>query len=101
MIETLSAEEVEHALKELPGWEGDTEGLRRSLHFETFTQAMKFMAECTPGIDERNHHPVWENKYNRVKIFLTTFDAGRKTTERDINLARFMEPIAKRCGSKD
>lgn len=95
MIKTLSAEEVEQALTKLPGWDGDTGGLRKTLHFETFGDAMRFMTECAPGIDQRNHHPVWENKFNRVTIFLTTFDAGSKTTERDIDLAKFMNEVAK------
>ena len=40
-----------------------------------------------------NHHPEWQNVYNRVVVDLTTHDAGG-ITEKDLALARRMDDLA-------
>jgi 4a-hydroxytetrahydrobiopterin dehydratase len=40
-----------------------------------------------------DHHPDWSNVYNRVRIRLTTHDAGDKVTAKDVDLARRIETI--------
>ena len=41
-------------------------------------------------IDALNHHPEWQNVYNRVEVRLTTHDAGT-LTELDIQLANVLD----------
>ena len=37
--------------------------------------------------EKADHHPNWQNVYNRVSISLTTHDAGNTVTEKDVALA--------------
>lgn len=45
------------------------------------------------GIEERDHHPVWSNKYNSLDIHLDTFDAGHRVTKKDVDLAEFLNSM--------
>jgi 4a-hydroxytetrahydrobiopterin dehydratase len=58
-----------------------------SLTFEDFITAFAFMTEAAFHIEQQNHHPEWENVYNKVTIRLTTHDAGNQITDKDRQLA--------------
>ncbi|MFN8414602.1 MAG: TIR domain-containing protein [Anaerolineales bacterium] len=73
-------------------------GFRRELHrvyeFPTFELAFEYMNEVTKlGINQINHHPRWENTFNRLEVWLTTFNIGYKPSVRDIKLAKIFEEI--------
>ena len=44
--------------------------------------------------EQINHHPEWENVYNKVKITLTTHDVGG-ISELDYKMANFAEECFK------
>src|SRR4051794_15204144 len=89
----LEASEIEAALSKLQGWSGDEQGLKRKLIFRDFWGAMKFMQACIEGIEQRDHHPAWCNTYNSVDIHLNTHDVGNRVTEKDVDLAEFIDSI--------
>ena len=60
-----------------------------------FRKAFAFMTEMAIVAETMNHHPEWFNVYNRVRVQLTTHDAGG-ITQKDLDLAREMEEIAGR-----
>jgi len=71
---------------------------RRELHrvyeFASFESALGFMNEVAErGIRPHNHHPRWQNAYNRVELWLTTFNIGYKPSKKDVRLARVCEQI--------
>lgn len=73
-------------------------GFRRELHrvyeFPTFELAFEFMNEVVRrGVNQINHHPRWENTFNRLEVWLTTFNIGYKPSVRDIRLAKIFEEI--------
>ncbi len=99
-MKILEQMDVKSELARLPGWTGDTRALTREFTFSDFGAAMRFMQACAAGIDQRNHHPEWTNVYNRVKVRLSTHDAGDRVTELDVELARFLSERAKENGGK-
>jgi 4a-hydroxytetrahydrobiopterin dehydratase len=90
------------ALKGLPHWrvdEGEREAIARSLTFADFNAAFGFMTRVALLADKVDHHPEWSNVYNRVQVLLTTHDAGG-VTQRDIEMARFIDEAAAALGGK-
>ncbi len=90
----LDDAQLARALSGLPGWNGSTLGIERTLTFAAFADAMAYMHACMPAIERLDHHPEWSNVYNRVTIRLRTHDAGDRVTATDIELARALSGIA-------
>jgi len=74
-------------------WLEKEQALEREFKFSNFTQAFAFMTECAFVAEKMNHHPEWTNVYNRVKVRLTTHDAGNTITEKDRKLALAMDDL--------
>ena len=99
MVERLDVEQV---LKALPQWRahpGDRPAIARKLVFADFNAAFGFMTRVALHADKVDHHPEWSNVYNRVEVVLTTHDAGG-VTERDLDMARFIDATAAAMGAK-
>jgi pterin-4a-carbinolamine dehydratase len=79
--------------REKPGAPEDSiRELYRLYEFPSHEHAWDFMA----AIEERcikkiNHHPRLQNTFNRVEVWLSTFNVGHKPTKRDIRLAECIE----------
>jgi 4a-hydroxytetrahydrobiopterin dehydratase len=99
MVEKLSAEARQKALKELPGWSElkDREAITRTFSFKDFNEAFGFMARAALVAEKNDHHPEWRNVYKTVEVVLATHDAGG-VTARDIKLAEAMNAIARQLG---
>ncbi|HZW59745.1 MAG TPA: 4a-hydroxytetrahydrobiopterin dehydratase [Woeseiaceae bacterium] len=93
MAETLSEADVQEKLKDLPGWSLHDGKLTREFHFANFVDAFGFMTRAAIEAEKMNHHPEWFNVYNKVKVRLTSHDAGG-ITNRDIALATTMTELA-------
>ena len=94
--------DVAEALKGLPLWGahgGDRPAIERKLAFADFNAAFGFMTRVALLADKVDHHPEWSNVYNRVEVLLTTHDAGG-VTERDVDMARFIDRAAAEAGAK-
>lgn len=77
----LNLETIHEALQALPGWALSRDGLaiERDFVFGNFVQAFGFMTQMALRSESMNHHPEWVNVYNRVRVRLTTHDAGGLT----------------------
>ena len=73
--------------------------LLRTFTFQSFGDAMRFMAAVAPEIERLDHHPEWQNVYNQVWVELTTHDAGG-VTGMDLALADAMDAAAHKVGLK-
>lgn len=99
----MTKEQEKILLADLPKWEivetksidGQTRReLYRSYQFKSFECAFDFMKTAVDGvISEQNHHPRWENVYNKVNIWLTTFDLNDELSNRDECMARNLEAL--------
>jgi 4a-hydroxytetrahydrobiopterin dehydratase len=78
----------------LPGWstvEG-RDAISRSFQFKDFSEAWGFMNRVALLAESQNHHPDWSNVWNRVRIELSTHDAGG-LTDNDVKLARAINAL--------
>lgn len=89
----LNATEIAVLLAKTPGWQIHGEKLRREFLFADFEMAFRFMTQIAKIANELDHHPEWTNVYNRVKVELTTHDAGGLTSL-DFKLAQSMNHFA-------
>lgn len=74
-------------------WRMKEDSLHAQWVFKDFGSAMSFMNSVADVAERMNHHPEWTNVYNRVKVRLTTHDAGG-LTHLDFDLARAMDILA-------
>ena len=95
MIERLTTADLEKSLRELPGWTpAKSRGaIEKTFEFADFNEAVGFMARTALAAEKADHHPEWNNVYNRVAVTLTTHEAGG-VTSRDLELAAAMERFA-------
>lgn len=91
--EVLSGSSLDAAVAGLDGWAVVDGMLHREFVFEDFVQAFGFMASAALCAERRNHHPEWFNVYNRVRVDLSTHDAGG-ITALDIELAADFDRLA-------
>ncbi len=78
----------------LPGWtlvEG-RDAIERASRFRDFSEAWGFMNRVALLAESQNHHPDWSNVWNRVRIELSTHDAGGLTAN-DVKLARAIDAL--------
>ncbi len=74
-------------------WEERDGGLHREFVFRDFNEAFGFMARVALAAERLGHHPDWSNSWNRVRITLTTHDAGNQVTELDRRLAATIDEL--------
>jgi 4a-hydroxytetrahydrobiopterin dehydratase len=70
--------------------EEDRDAITRELVFPDFNRAFAFMTQVALAAEKADHHPEWSNVYNKVRVTLSTHDAGG-VTQKDLDLARFID----------
>jgi pterin-4a-carbinolamine dehydratase len=89
------------AYDDYEGWYIDNFGsaevryLVKTFKFSHFNQAADFMEMVANHCRVLDHHPEWRNVFNHVTVSLTTWDARRKVTIYDLNLALYMNMAAR------
>jgi 4a-hydroxytetrahydrobiopterin dehydratase len=68
--------------------------LTRDFAFNSFAEALAFINRVGEMAERQNHHPTIINTYNRVRLELTTHDAGNTVTEKDWALARAIDDFS-------
>ena len=92
-MQVFSREEARSRLGALPGWEIEEGILVKTFKFKDFRAALHFVNRVGEVAEEAGHHPDIDIRYNRVRLTLTTHDAGG-LTEKDFGLAGKAQKLA-------
>lgn len=92
-MNALTPSELEQELSLLAGWSSEGESITKGFLFANFQEAFAFMTRVAFIAEKLNHHPSLENVYNRVRLTLTTHDAGNKVTSKDVEFARLIDAL--------
>ena len=88
----LTAEQIQEALSQLPGWTLQDGKLHKTYQFADFIEAWGFMSRAALLAQAMDHHPEWFNVYRTVRVDLNTHDAGG-ITRLDVELATKMDAL--------
>ncbi len=90
----LTDAEIATLARSLPAWSlvDGRDAIARSFQFRDFSEAWGFMSRVALLAESQNHHPEWSNVWNRVRIELSTHDAGG-LTENDVTLAHAIDAL--------
>jgi 4a-hydroxytetrahydrobiopterin dehydratase len=73
--------------------------IKRDLIFKDFIEAFSFMTSVALIAEKLNHHPNWENVYNKVNISLSTHDASG-LTDLDFQFAKEVDRLLNKSDNK-
>ncbi|MBN3945419.1 MAG: 4a-hydroxytetrahydrobiopterin dehydratase [Nostoc sp.] len=92
MAQLLTKAEIQEQAKIVSGWTVEDSKLQITRKFKDFIQAIEFVNKLVEPAESAGHHPDIEISYNKVKITLTTHDAGG-LTQADFDLAQVIAKI--------
>ena len=92
-MQKLEEKEVKERMRSInSNWQLEGNFIQREFVFGDFVEAFGFMTSVAIVAEKANHHPNWENVYNRVKIALSTHDSGG-LTQKDFDLAAKIDEV--------
>ena len=92
MVSLIEKNELDSFIEKNPSWIIDDKTIKKEFKFENFIEAFGFMSKVALLSEKIDHHPDWQNTYNKAKINLTTHDKGGITTN-DIKLAESIDKL--------
>ena len=92
MTSLLEQHQLDYFIEKNPSWIIDNKTIKKEFKFENFIEAFGVMSKVALLSEKIDHHPDWQNIYNKVKINLTTHDKGGITTN-DIKLAEAIDKL--------
>lgn len=64
-------------------WKEENSALIYEKEFTDFNEAWGFLNRVALIAEQQGHHPTIENTFNKVKLTVTTHDAGNSLTDKD------------------
>ncbi|WP_088239727.1 4a-hydroxytetrahydrobiopterin dehydratase [Calothrix rhizosoleniae] len=92
MAQLLTETEINQKVSDLSDWTVEGRMLICNRLFADFVEAIDFVNRLVAPAESAGHHPDIEISYNKVKIQLTTHDAGG-LTQKDFDLAQVISAI--------
>jgi 4a-hydroxytetrahydrobiopterin dehydratase len=89
----LTADQLRDGMHGLaPGWSVAGNALVRTVEFDSFLTAVRFIGELAPIAERLDHHPDLRLSWRTVELSLSTHSAGGLTAL-DFELARELDMI--------
>ena len=92
MVSLIDQNQLDYFIEKNPSWMIDNKTIKKEFKFHSFIDAFGFISKVALLSEKMDHHPDWQNTYNKVKINLTTHDKGG-ITEKDIKLAESIDKL--------
>lgn len=89
----LSDDEVTARLARLPGWARTGDEIVRTYELPTFPAVIALVGRIADAAEAANHHPDLDIRYRRLRVALSTHDAGG-LTDKDFALAAQIDGLA-------
>jgi 4a-hydroxytetrahydrobiopterin dehydratase len=86
-------EDIYDALKTLSGWEHQDNHLVKTYVVPTYLSGLTFAAAIGTLAEAADHHPDLYIGYKKVRVELTTHDAGNRVSLKDVELATAIEAL--------
>jgi 4a-hydroxytetrahydrobiopterin dehydratase len=88
----LSPSQVNEKLASLPLWQFASTNIERTATFADFPAAIAFVNRVAEAAEKANHHPDIDIRWNKVRLALSSHDAGG-LTELDFHLAGVIDSL--------
>ena len=92
MVRLIEKIHLNDFIKKNPSWIINNLSIKKEFKFNDFIEAFGFMNKVALLSEKMDHHPNWQNTYNKVTIELTTHDMDGITTN-DIKLSEAIEKL--------
>ena len=91
-MEKLTSTQIKTAMASVPDWKQEDSSITRTFQFKDFPAAVKFVDSLAAIAEKEYHHPDIDIRWNKVRLVLSTHDAGG-LTEKDFNLAKRFDAL--------
>jgi 4a-hydroxytetrahydrobiopterin dehydratase len=72
----LTESDLAIALKSLPGWSVESGAIVKTFNFPKFADGIAFVQRVARAADAMDHHPDIDIRYTKIRVALSTHDAG-------------------------
>ena len=86
----LADDRIAERLAALPGWERGGDEIVKTFELPSFPEAIAFVTRVADRAEAADHHPDLDIRYRKVRVALSTHDAGG-ITDKDFDLAAEIE----------
>ena len=92
-VAPLPDDQIAERLTGLEGWERSGDEIVKTFELPSFPEAIAFVTRVADRAEAADHHPDLDIRYRKVRVALSTHDAGGITTK-DFALAAEIDTAA-------